>query len=85
VDAQMRVFGFDKGSVEDSRNGPLPPQTLDLPVKPAAPLLEVGLEGLALITVAAAVAESGLGVAQESLLALAARNGVDPEGPRHLG
>ena len=53
-------------------------QPLDFHVEPADPLVEFGLEGLALVALAAAaVAEEGLGAVEELLLPLADLDGVD--------
>src|SRR5438105_1032417 len=53
-------------------------QPLDFHVEPADPLVELGLEGLAVVAVAAAaVAEEGLDAVEELLLPLADLDGMD--------
>src|SRR5262245_6022561 len=53
-------------------------QPLDFHVEPADPLVELGLDRLVVVAVAApTVAEEGLGAVEELLLPLADRNGVD--------
>src|SRR6516165_10511450 len=61
-------------------------QPLDFHVEPADPLVELGLERLAvLLLAAAAVAEEGLGAVEELLLPLADLDGMDLEDLRQLG
>src|SRR6516165_8151082 len=61
-------------------------QPLDFHVQPADPLVELGLERLAVLLLAAAtVAEEGLGPVEELLLPLADLDGMDLEDLRQLG
>src|SRR5512135_3233593 len=61
-------------------------QPLDLHVEPADPLVEFGLEGLALLPLAmAVVAEEGLGAVEESLLPLADLDRMDLIHPGQFG
>src|SRR5512135_2908986 len=61
-------------------------QPLDFHVEPADPFVEFGLEGLALLVLAAAaVAEEGLDAVQELLLPLTDLDGVDLECLRQFG
>src|SRR5262249_8892793 len=82
---------FDQGPLEVSRSGQLFFQPLDLHVEPADLLIEFGLEGLALVSVAA-IAEQRFDAVQELLLPLADLDRVDlkrlpqfGEGPGLLG
>src|SRR5262249_6318333 len=61
-------------------------QPLDFHVEPADPLVELGLQRLALLLLAAAaVAEEGLGPVEELSLPLADLDGMDLEHRRQLG
>ena len=61
-------------------------QPLDLHVEPTDLLVELGLDGQALVPFAtAAVAEERFGAVEELLLPLADLDRVDLEGPRQLG
>ena len=61
-------------------------QPLDLHVEPSDLLVEFGLDGQALVPLAAAaVAEERLGAVEELLLPLADLDRVDLEGPGQLG
>src|SRR5262249_41983018 len=60
-------------------------QPLDLHVEPSDLLVELGLEGQALVPLAAAVAEERFGAVEELLLPLADLDRVDLEGPGQLG
>jgi hypothetical protein len=85
-DAQLRVVWFDQGPIEVSRSGQLFFQPLDFHVEPSDLLVELGLEGQALVPLAAAaVAEERLDAVEELLLPLADLDGVDLEGLRQFG
>jgi hypothetical protein len=80
------MLGFDQGPLEVSRRGQLFFQPLELHVEPTDLLVEFGLEGLALVVLAAtAVTEERLGAVEELLLPLTDLDRVDLKGVGQLG
>src|SRR6516165_4535072 len=78
--------GSTRGRLRSAAAGSFFFQPLDLPVEPSDLLVEFGLEGQALVVLAAAaVAEERFGAVQELLLPLADLDRVDLEGPGQLG
>ena len=85
-DAQIRILWFDQGPLQVSPRGQLFLLPLDLHVEPSDRLVELGLDGQALVSLAAsAFAEERLGAVEDLLFPLADLDWVDLEGPRQLG
>src|ERR1700757_2673148 len=80
------LSGSTRGRLKSAAAGSFFFQPLDLHVEPSDLLVEFGLDGQALVVLAAAaVAEERFGAVQELLLPLADLDRVDLEGPRQLG
>ena len=78
--------GSTRGRLRSAAAGNFFFQPLDLHVEPSDLLVKLGLEGQALVPLAAtAVAEERFGAVEELLLPLADLHRVDLEGPRQLG
>src|SRR6516165_8908382 len=78
--------GSTRGRLRSTAAGNFFFQPLDLHVEPTDLLVEFGLDGLALVPLAAtAVAEERLDAVEELLLPLADLDRVDLEGPGQLG
>src|SRR6516165_373215 len=78
--------GSTRGRLRSAPAGNFFFQPLDLHVEPSDLLVELGLDGQALVSLAAAaVAEERFDAVEELLLPLADLDWVDLEGPRQLG
>src|SRR6516162_6523979 len=80
------LSGSTRGRLRSAAAGSFFFQPLDLHVEPSDLLVELGLEGQALVLLAAAtIVEQRFDAIQELLLPLADLDWVDLEGPRQLG